>query len=65
MLGTLVNTGAILAGSLVGSALKKGVGEKYKNVMMDAMGLAATMLGVNSVVQAMPDSCLLYTCRCV
>ncbi len=56
MLGTLVNTGAILAGSLVGSALKKGVGEKYKNVMMDAMGLAATMLGVNSVVQAMPDS---------
>ena len=56
MLGTMVNVSTILAGSLVGSTLKKGIGEKYKNIMMDAMGLAATCLGMNSVVQSMPQS---------
>lgn len=56
MIGTIANTSAILIGSLVGSALKKGIGEKYKNIMMDSMGLAATGLGINSVVQAMPQS---------
>lgn len=56
MIGTIVNAGTILAGSVIGSTLKKGIGEKYKNVMMDSMGLAATALGVNSIVQAMPES---------
>ena len=40
MLGTIANTGAILTGCVVGSTLKKGIGEKYKTVMMDSMGLA-------------------------
>jgi len=56
MIGTIANAGAILTGSLVGSAMKKGIGEKYQTVMMDAMGLAATALGVNSIVGAMPNS---------
>ena len=43
MIGTIANTATILAGSLVGS-------------LMNGMGLAATLLGVNSVVQAMPES---------
>ena len=56
MIGTLVNAGTILVGSAVGSTLKRGIGEKYKAVMMDAMGLAATALGINSIVGAMPQS---------
>lgn len=56
MIGTIANTSAILLGSLLGSALKKGIGERYQNIMMDAMGLAATALGINSIVGAMPDS---------
>lgn len=56
MLGTIANATAILAGSTVGSTLKKGIGEKYKTVMMDSMGLAATALGINSIVGAMPQS---------
>ena len=56
MSGTIANAGAILAGSVVGSTLKKGIGEKYKTVMMDSMGLAATALGINSIVEAMPKS---------
>lgn len=56
MIGTIANASAILVGSVAGSTLKKGIGEKYKTVMMDAMGLAATALGVNSIVGAMPQS---------
>lgn len=56
MIGTIANTATILAGSLVGSQLKSGLGEKYKEALMNGMGLAATLLGVNSVVQAMPES---------
>lgn len=56
MIGTIANTVTILAGSLVGSRLKSGLGERYKEALMNGMGLAATLLGVNSVVQAMPES---------
>lgn len=56
MIGTIANTCSILLGSLIGSTLKKGIGEKYNTVMMDAMGLAATALGINSIVSAMPES---------
>ena len=56
MIGTIANAGTILLGSVVGSALKKGIGEKYQSIMMDSMGLAATALGINSIVGAMPQS---------
>ena len=45
MIGTIANTATILAGSLVGSRLKSGLGEKYKEALMNGMGLAATLLG--------------------
>lgn len=56
MLGTIVNTGTILAGSMLGSVLRKGVKEKYQNALYTAMGLAATVLGINAVVSNMPKS---------
>lgn len=56
MLGTIVNVSTILIGSTVGSLLKKGIKEKYQDALYTAMGLAATMLGINSVVQNMPKS---------
>ncbi len=56
MIGTIANTATILASSIIGSTLRKGIGEKYKSALMDAMGLAATALGINSIVQAMPQS---------
>lgn len=56
MVGTLVNTGTILAGSLLGSALKKGIDEKYQGALYNAMGLAAVGLGMNSIVNNMPNS---------
>lgn len=56
MLGTIVNTCTILVGSIVGSIIKKGIKEEYKDALFTAMGLAATGLGINAVVQNMPNS---------
>ena len=56
MLGTIVNTATILTGSVIGSVFKKGIREKHQNALFTAMGLAATGLGINSVVQNMPKS---------
>lgn len=56
MIGTIVNTSTILLGSTIGSIIKKGIKEEYKEALYIAMGLAATGLGINSVVQNMPNS---------
>lgn len=56
MTGTIVNTCTILAGSLIGSIFKKGIRKEQQNALYTAMGLAATGLGINAVVQNMPDS---------
>lgn len=56
MLGTIVNTGTIIIGCIIGSILRKGIRDKYKDALFCAMGLAAAGLGINAVVQNMPNS---------
>ena len=56
MLGTIVNTACILVGSAVGSLLKRGLGEKYQNVLYNAMGLASLALGASTFTQNIPKS---------
>ena len=56
MIGTLFNTCMILVGSIVGSLLEKGLKEKQQRVLFDAMGLAAAGIGINAIVNNMPDS---------
>lgn len=56
MIGTFVNVGCIIAGSIIGGFLKKDINEKHQEVLFNAMGLAATGLGINAVVQNMPNS---------
>ena len=56
MIGTLVNMGTIVAGSLIGGMVKKVLKEEYSQGLFIAMGLAASGLGINTVVQNMPDS---------
>lgn len=53
-----MNTCTILAGSVIGSVLKKGLKEKYQNALYTACGLAAVGIGLNSVVSHMADSTL-------
>ena len=56
MIGTIVNTSAILVGSLTGSLLKRGIKPQYQKVMFTAMGLASLSLGFNAVCRNMPQS---------
>ena len=56
MIGTIVNVGTITAGTIIGCVVKKGIKQEYQDALMNAMGLAATVLGINSVVQNLPDS---------
>ena len=56
MIGTIANTACIVVGSLVGGRVRHGLKEKYQDILFVAMGLAATGLGINAVVQNMPKS---------
>ncbi len=56
MIGTIVNTCTILTGSVIGSIFKKGIKEEQQNALYTAMGLAAAGLGINAIVQNMPNS---------
>lgn len=48
MLGTIVNTCAIIIGSSFGALVRSGIGEKYKKVLFDALGLCCLVLGMNA-----------------
>ena len=56
MIGTIVNTCTIVAGTLIGVALHKGIKDKYKHVLYDALGLACFAIGLNAVVTNLPKS---------
>lgn len=56
MTGTIVNTAAIIVGTLVGTLLSRGVKEKYKVGLYDALGLASLAIGLNATITHLPKS---------
>lgn len=56
MLGTFVNTGTIIIGTIAGTVLRKGIKEKYQESLYNAMGFAAVALGINAIVSNLQDS---------
>lgn len=56
MLGTIVNVSTILTGSVIGSFVSRGINERYKTALFDALGLATVGLGANAFVSNMPKS---------
>ncbi len=44
--GTLVNTGAVLLGSCIGLLLKKGIPTKQQKTVMQGLGLAVLVIGI-------------------
>jgi uncharacterized membrane protein YqgA involved in biofilm formation len=56
MIGTIFNVGMILIGCTLGSVFKHGIKPAYHEILMQALGLAATVIGINAVVQRMPQS---------
>lgn len=56
MLGTIVNTCTILIGSTFGALVRTGIGEKYKNVLFNGLGLCCLVLGANAALPNMAKS---------
>ena len=51
MLGTIVNTLSIIAGSLIGLIFKGGIPEKYTRTVMHAIGLAVVLIGIRTAMK--------------
>lgn len=56
MLGTIVNTIAIIVGSTTGSLLRRGIKEKYQQALFNALGVATLVLGANASITHMAHS---------
>ena len=56
MLGTIVNTGAIVVGTIAGTLLHKGIKDKYKRALYDSLGLASLAIGLNASISYMKES---------
>lgn len=49
--GTIVNTVAILAGGLIGTVVKSGLPQRYRGIIMQAVGLSVVIIGVSGALQ--------------
>lgn len=56
MYAIIINAIAVIAGSAIGALFRKGISEKYINVLNTAMGLCALVLGMNVAIQSMQKS---------
>lgn len=50
MLGTIVNSLAIIAGSLLGLFFSKGIPDNYKEIILSAIGLSVILIGIKSAL---------------
>ena len=53
MYAIIINAIAVLVGSAIGALFKRGISEKYINVLNTAMGLCALALGMNVAIDSM------------
>lgn len=51
MLGVLVNTIAVLAGSTIGLLCKKGIPERFTNAILIGIGLCTVYMGISGALQ--------------
>lgn len=58
MLGNIVNAGAIVMGCLMGLMIKHGLQNRFKEIVMQAIGLSVIFIGATSAITGLldPDS---------
>ena len=56
MIGTIVNTATIVAGSVLGALLHRGVNERHKQALYTGLGLASLAIGLNATITHLPKS---------
>ena len=52
-LGTIINTAAVVVGGLLGLLIKKGFAQRFEKILMQALGLATTFIGIGGVLKYM------------
>ena len=52
MLGTIVNTIAILVGGILGLIFRRGISDRFKSTVMKALGLAVFMIGLAGALRS-------------
>lgn len=50
MLGTIVNALAIVAGSLLGLLISKGIADNYKEIILSGVSLSVILIGIKSAL---------------
>ncbi|MEW6540061.1 MAG: DUF554 domain-containing protein [Bacillota bacterium] len=51
MIGTIVNAAAICTGALLGVALKRGIPDRIKDTVVQGLGLAVILIGLNMALE--------------
>ncbi|MEN1761869.1 DUF554 domain-containing protein [Anoxynatronum sibiricum] len=52
MFGTIVNSLAILLGGFIGLLFQKGIADRFKNTVMQALGLSVLMIGMSGALKS-------------
>lgn len=52
MIGTVVNSVAIILGSLFGIIIKQGIKDQYKKTVMDGVGLSVIIIGITGGIKS-------------
>lgn len=52
-IGTIVNTAAIIGGSLIGILMRKGLSERFQQAVMKTLGISTIFIGIGCTMQEM------------
>lgn len=52
MIGTIVNSIAIIVGAIIGVIIKKGIKDSYKTTIMDGIGLSVVVIGLMGAIKS-------------
>lgn len=61
MIGVIVNTVAVVIGSLIGLLAKKGIPEKWTDMIMKALGLCTIYIGIDSALEGKNTLVLIFS----
>ena len=61
MIGTLINTVAILAGTALGLLLRKGIPERMRETVMQGLALCVVLIGVSGAIKTGDTMCVIVS----
>lgn len=59
MIGTLINTALIIAGSLLGLLIRRGIPQRVQDALIKAMGLSTVLIGLSGALKTGDTLCMI------